>query len=126
METAQVAYHLPPYNRLGPRYFRNEPDLDNAFWIKAFFLFPDRFRTLLRLSLPGLDEIDPINFALGVQHFDLWKHQPHPAGYPLYIFFGWIGYTVFGAAPETSLHVVSVLGGAMFVAAWFGIIRPPV
>jgi 4-amino-4-deoxy-L-arabinose transferase-like glycosyltransferase len=41
----------------------------------------------------------------------------------LYIFFGWIGYQVFGASPAASLHFVSVLGGAIFVAAWFGIIR---
>lgn len=28
---------------------------------------------------------DSVQFALGVEHFDLAAHQPHPPGYPLYI-----------------------------------------
>lgn len=99
------------------------PGLDRSFWIKAIFLFLLAFTLYFISRSPGLDEIDSGNFAFGVRHFNLWIHQPHPAGYPLYIFFGWIGYKVFGADPTTSLHVVSVLGGAMFVAVWFGIIR---
>jgi hypothetical protein len=122
METAHVVSHATT-QPIGNDILTNEPGLGKAFWIKALFLFLLAFALYYLSRSPGLDEIDSINFALGVRHFDLWQHQPHPAGYPLYIFFGWIGYTVFGAAPETSLHVVSVLGGAIFVAVWFGIIR---
>jgi len=32
-----------------------------------------------------LEDLDSINFALGVRHFDVAEHQPHPPGYPLYI-----------------------------------------
>ncbi|MFI5179308.1 MAG: hypothetical protein ACHQO8_12115 [Vicinamibacterales bacterium] len=32
-----------------------------------------------------LEDIDSINFALGVEHFDVGAHQPHPPGYPVYI-----------------------------------------
>ena len=32
-----------------------------------------------------LEDIDSVNFALGVESFDVAKHQPHPPGYPVYI-----------------------------------------
>jgi hypothetical protein len=32
-----------------------------------------------------LEDLDSINFALGVRHFDVAQHQPHPPGYPVYI-----------------------------------------
>ena len=36
----------------------------------------------------SLEDIDSINFALGLRHFDPALHQPHPPGYPLYIALG--------------------------------------
>ncbi|MCL4845053.1 MAG: DUF2723 domain-containing protein [Acidobacteria bacterium] len=43
----------------------------------------------LGLHLPWLartlEDIDSVNFALGVREFDVARHQPHPPGYPLYI-----------------------------------------
>ncbi|HYT76587.1 MAG TPA: hypothetical protein VEL79_17650, partial [Vicinamibacterales bacterium] len=32
-----------------------------------------------------LEDLDSINFALGVRQFDVARHQPHPPGYPVYI-----------------------------------------
>ena len=32
-----------------------------------------------------LEDIDSINFALGVERFDPVVHQPHPPGYPVYV-----------------------------------------
>ena len=32
-----------------------------------------------------LEDIDSINFALGLRHYDVAAHQPHPPGYPLFI-----------------------------------------
>ena len=41
------------------------------------------------LFLPhSLEDIDSINFALGLRHFDVALHQPHPPGYPVYILLG--------------------------------------
>jgi NAD(P)-dependent dehydrogenase (short-subunit alcohol dehydrogenase family) len=40
---------------------------------------------------PGLDEWDSVQFATGLREFNLWKHQPHPPGYPLHIFLAWSG-----------------------------------
>ena len=32
-----------------------------------------------------LEDVDSINFALGVRDFDVARHQPHPPGYPVFI-----------------------------------------
>lgn len=32
-----------------------------------------------------LEDLDSINFALGVRQFDVAHHQPHPPGYPVYV-----------------------------------------
>lgn len=34
---------------------------------------------------PTLEDLDSVNFALGVESFDVSQHRPHPPGYPLYI-----------------------------------------
>jgi 4-amino-4-deoxy-L-arabinose transferase-like glycosyltransferase len=100
------------------------PDrLDTSSLIKAGFLFVATFTLYFVSRSPGLDEYDSVQFAMGVREFNIWKHQPHPPGYPLYIFFGWLGGKLFSADPNLSLHVVSCMGGALFVAAWFLIIR---
>lgn len=55
---------------------------------------------------PSLEDLDSINFALGVRHYDVSQHQPHPPGYPLFI----------GAAKLlhmvglSELHALSLLG----------------
>ena len=33
----------------------------------------------------SLEDVDSINFALGVRDFDVAEHQPHPPGYPVFI-----------------------------------------
>jgi hypothetical protein len=35
-----------------------------------------------------LEDLDSINFAMGVESFDVPAHQPHPPGYPVYIALG--------------------------------------
>jgi len=97
--------------------------LDKSCLVKASFLFVAAFALYFISRSPGLDEYDSVQFAMGVREFNIWKHQPHPPGYPLYIFFGWLGGKIFGADPNLSLHVVSCLGGALFVATSFLIIR---
>jgi len=37
---------------------------------------------------PSLEDIDSINFALGLRDFDVARHQPHPPGSPVYIALG--------------------------------------
>jgi hypothetical protein len=40
---------------------------------------------------PTLEDSDSVNFALGVRHFDVVQHQPHPPGYPIFIALGKLG-----------------------------------
>jgi hypothetical protein len=35
-----------------------------------------------------LEDIDSVNFALGVRDFDPARHRPHPPGYPVYVALG--------------------------------------
>lgn len=41
-----------------------------------------------------LDDIDAVNFALGIRDFDVAEHRPHPPGYPVYIALGKAGVAV--------------------------------
>jgi Protein O-mannosyl-transferase TMEM260-like len=73
------------------------------------------------ISLPRtLDDIDSVNFALGVRHFDVANHQPHPPGYPLFIALGKIATPMLRAvgvaAPDVrGLAVWSALAGALIL-----------
>ena len=91
--------------------------------IKAGLLFFVAFALYFFTHSPALDDIDAVQFAMGVRSFDLWHHQPHPPGYPLFIFFGWLGTKLFHATTESSLYFASAFGGGLFIAAWFSIIR---
>jgi len=80
----------------------------------------------LALHLPyvpsSLEDLDSINFALGVRQFDVAHHQPHPPGYPVYIA---LGKLVHAAVPDearalTLLSIVAGALGAVAMAALFG------
>ena len=94
----------------------------------AFFL--SHVRTLPRT----LEDMDSINFALGVEKFDVSVHRPHPPGYPVYIALGKISTSVVGAvAPSwdrdrraaAGLALWGLVGGtlAAFVLTkfWLGV-----
>ena len=77
---------------------------------------------------PSLEDIDSINFALGLRRFDPALHQPHPPGYPVYMALGHISLPIVervtsatGVAAEArALAIWSAIGGAgCIIAAWF-------
>src|SRR5207249_3518879 len=70
----------------------------------------------LRYLPQAPDDLDSINFALGIRHFDVTAHQPHPPGYPFYILIG-KGIRAFVGTELTALAVFSALGGACGVFA---------
>jgi hypothetical protein len=90
---------------------------------KATLLFFVAFALYFFTHTPALDEIDAVQFAMGVRLFDLWHHQPHPPGYPLFIFLGWLGTKLFHIGTESSLYCASAFGGGLFIVTWFSIIR---
>ena len=77
---------------------------------------------------PTLEDIDSINFALGVRDFDVSRHQPHPPGYPLFIALGKASTAVLqaagvaGAEPR-GLAVWSALSAAALIFLLFALFR---
>ena len=61
----------------------------------------------------SLEDLDSINFALGVREFNVAEHQPHPPGYPVFIF-------VAKAANALTGNEVVALGIVSIVAATLG------
>ena len=67
----------------------------------------------------SLEDIDSVNFALGVRDFDVAAHRPHPPGYPVYIALGKLATAVAGIGsdgPQSeveagALSVLSLLAG---------------
>lgn len=80
----------------------------------------------LALHLPylpaSLEDLDSINFALGLRQFDVAHHQPHPPGYPVFIL---IAKAVHAVVPSeaTALGLVSIAGGALGVLAAAALFR---
>ncbi len=78
----------------------------------------------LSLHLPflpaSLEDLDSINFGLGVRHYDVARHQPHPPGYPLFILAANAAHVVVGSEAR-ALGVVSVIAGALSVFALFAL-----
>jgi 4-amino-4-deoxy-L-arabinose transferase-like glycosyltransferase len=60
----------------------------------------------------SFDEWDAFNFALALSRYDVAAHQPHPPGYPVFIFISSIPYTVTND-PLFSLTLVSAVSGAL-------------
>lgn len=82
----------------------------------------------LPLLPPALEDIDSINFALGVRHFDIARHQPHPPGYPVFIALAKLSTPALRAAGVASpeprgLAVWSALCGAALVGWLFVLFR---
>ena len=65
---------------------------------------------------PSLEDLDSINFALGVRDFDVARHQPHPPGYPVFIVAAKLMDVVAGSE-LLALVVLSVVCGAIAVVA---------
>src|SRR5881296_240356 len=64
----------------------------------------------------SLEDLDSINFALGIRHFDVAQHQPHPPGYPVFILIAKAVHAV--VAPEArALGLLSAVAGALGVLA---------
>jgi hypothetical protein len=77
---------------------------------------------------PTLEDLDSVNFAMGVRDFDVARHQPHPPGYPVYIALAKAAASLTGGsdnprAVTTGLAVWSALSGAVLVVLLFLLFR---
>src|SRR5690349_2118022 len=75
-----------------------------------------------------LEDLDSVNFALGVRDFDVARHQPHPPGYPVYIALAKLSTatlrTVGVEAPAPrGLAIWSAIGGALSLPALLAFFR---
>jgi hypothetical protein len=69
------------------------------------------------IALPAsLEDVDSINFALGLRQFDVARHQPHPPGYPVYIAIGRLARAAIGDEAR-ALAAISGIAGALGVFA---------
>ena len=70
----------------------------------------------LALHLPytarSLEDLDSINFALGIRDFDVAGHQPHPPGYPVFILVAKIVNAATGSEVLT-LSLLGIVAGAL-------------
>jgi hypothetical protein len=87
---------------------------------------------LLAAHLTGLpstlEDLDSVNFAMGVRDFDVAQHQPHPPGYPVFIALGKLGTAALSAAgvagPDArGLAIWSALGAALLAPLLFAFFR---
>jgi hypothetical protein len=105
---------------------RKAPLLIAAAWVAAHLPF----------LAPSLEDVDSINFALGLRDFDPGLHQPHPPGYPVYIALGRLALALTNVVwpgggllerEAFALAIWSAIGGGIaIVAAWwlFEALRP--
>jgi hypothetical protein len=71
---------------------------------------------------PTLEDLDSMNFALGVRDFDPSKHQPHPPGYPVFIALGKLSHAVW-PSDAGSLSLWGALFGALSVFSLVALFR---
>ncbi len=77
---------------------------------------------------PSLEDIDSVNFALGVRDFDVARHQPHPPGYPVFIALAKTSTALWGGsdyprAVTAGLAVWSAVSGAVLIVLLFLLFR---
>ena len=77
-----------------------------------------------------LEDIDSVNFALGVRDFDVADHRPHPPGYPAYIALGKAGVAVAGLIADgprsrseaRALSVLALLGALIAIVLLYRVV----
>jgi hypothetical protein len=76
----------------------------------------------------ALEDLDSVNFAMGVRDFDVAQHQPHPPGYPAFIALAKASTAALSAAgvamPDVrGLALLSAIAGALLIPLIFVFVR---
>ena len=96
--------------------------MKRSSWLTAALLSGLFFALHLPFLPPSLEDLDSINFALGVQSYDVSRHQPHPPGYPLFILAAKLLHKM-RLSEVHALSLISVLGGALGVFGCLALFR---
>lgn len=94
------------------------PALDSVWRLRLAALVAAVVAVLIRLPFAAqrLWDHDSIQFALGVERYDLSAHHPHPPGYPLYIgILKLLGLA--GIEPLQGMVALAILSGGLGAAA---------
>jgi hypothetical protein len=83
-------------------------------------LFGVTFGLYLATRSHSLDDWDSVNFARAIEKFDLALQQPHPPGYPAYVFLSRLVNLVTND-PLISLTSLSAICGALGVLAFYAL-----
>jgi hypothetical protein len=76
----------------------------------------------LALLPRSLEDLDSINFALGIRHFDVALHQPHPPGYPIYILLAKAVHLLIGSEARV-LALLGIAAGGLAAFALLALYR---
>ncbi|MDP8929172.1 MAG: glycosyltransferase family 39 protein, partial [Actinomycetota bacterium] len=111
----------PPWRRRLQQWWSalSEPRRD---WLLAGILLLVALALHLPLRAEYLTNWDTVNYARGVQDFDVPRHQPHPPGYIGYIALGRLLSYVTGDA-STALTLLSAIAGSLATAALYLLVR---
>ncbi len=72
----------------------------------------------LRFRSPSLDDWDSVNFVRAIGYFDMRLQQPHPPGYPAYVFLArFVNW--FTHDPQLALTLLSAVCGALCVLVFY-------
>lgn len=93
---------------------------DWLVWARGAVLFLGTLAIYLTGRSPSLDDWDSVNFAKAILRFDMRLQQPHPPGYPAYVFLARVAYT-FTHDPRTALTLLSAVCGALCVLAMYAL-----
>jgi hypothetical protein len=88
------------------------------FWITAAIIAATR---LFAMATSPWDW-DEVQFMAGVRDFDVTRHQPHPAGFPIYIFLANVA-QLFGLSDFRSLQVVAFVAACSLFPLLFAVAR---
>ena len=89
-------------------------------WKKTvpFLLFLLAFALYVYFLSTSFEEWDSVQFAMGVQDYDVYRHQPHPPGYPVYVFLAWAVYQL-SHQMIFSLAIISAVSAAAAILPFY-------
>src|SRR5712692_8411446 len=86
--------------------------------VRGAVLFLASLGAYLAFLSPSLDDWDSVNFLRAITYFDMRLQQPHPPGYPAYIFLARV-INFFTHDPHAALALLSAMSAALCVLVFY-------